>query len=170
MAETIYPQNIISRKGWKKGIEAIDILNNCPNAIIGHWVKGTFDSCVDNSLGEGMERLSEEALPTKDLPNLSCSLLGALYMFENQIRIMPGIQTEVVDTTGAGDIFRAGFAYALAQNYDLEKSITFANIAAGLSTRKLGGASSIPDLTEVNSYMASKYEIKNDNNEQNTAA
>lgn len=88
MAETIYPRNIISRKGWKKGIEAIDILNNCPNAIIGHWVKGTFDSCVDNSLGEGMERLSEEALPTKDLPNLSCSLLGALYMFED-FRFLP---------------------------------------------------------------------------------
>ena len=95
---------------------------------------------------------------------------GALYMNDNQIRVMPGLQVEVKDTTGAGDIFRAGFVYALAQNYDLEKCITFANIVAGLSVKKLGGASSIPELSEANSYLASKYEIKNDNNEQNTNA
>ena len=95
---------------------------------------------------------------------------GALYMIDNQVRIMPGLQVEPKDTTGAGDIFRAGFVFAMAQNYDFEKCITFANIAAGLSTRNLGGASSIPDLTEVNSYMASKYEIKNDNNTQNANA
>ncbi len=95
---------------------------------------------------------------------------GALYMVDNQIRIMPGLQVEVKDTTGAGDIFRAGFVFAMSQHYDLEKCITFANIAAGLSTRSLGGASSIPELAEVNSYLASKYEIKNDNNQQNPNA
>ena len=87
---------------------------------------------------------------------------GAMYMVDNQVRVMPGLQTEVVDTTGAGDIFRAGYVFALAQNYDLEKCITFANIAAGLSTRNLGSTSSIPELSEVNSYLASKYEIKQD--------
>lgn len=83
MTDTIYPRNLISRKGWKKGIEAVDILNNCPDAIIGHWIQGSFDSCMDYSLGEGMERLSEDALPTKNLPNLSCSLLGALFLLEH---------------------------------------------------------------------------------------
>ena len=95
---------------------------------------------------------------------------GALYMIDNQIRVMPGLQVESIDTTGAGDIFRAGFVFAMAQKYDLEKCITFANIAAGLSTKYLGGASSVPELKEVNSYLASKYEIKNDNNEQNANA
>ena len=95
---------------------------------------------------------------------------GALYMIDNQVRVMPGLQVESKDTTGAGDIFRAGFVYALAQKYDMEKCITFANIAAGLSTLNLGGASSVPELKEINTYMASKYAVTNDSNQQNTNA
>lgn len=83
MINTSYPRNLISRKGWKKGIEAIDIINNCPDAIIGHWIKGTRESTLDSSLGQGMERITEEALPSKDIPNFSCNLLGALYYFEH---------------------------------------------------------------------------------------
>lgn len=85
---------------------------------------------------------------------------GALYMVENQIRVMPGLKVDVKDTTGAGDFFRAGFTYALSQRYDIEKCVTFANVIGGLSTRILGGTSSMPDLSEVNSYLVSKYEVK----------
>ena len=85
---------------------------------------------------------------------------GALYMVENQIRVMPGLKVDVKDTTGAGDFFRAGFTYALSQRYDIEKCVTFANVIGGLSTRTLGGSSSMPDLSEVNSYLVSKYEVK----------
>lgn len=83
MADTNYPRNLISRRGWKKGIEAVDIINNCSDAIIGHWIEGTYESCIDLTLGPGMERLKEESLPNKSVPNLSCSLLGALYLYEH---------------------------------------------------------------------------------------
>lgn len=74
---------------------------------------------------------------------------GALYNVGDQIKIMPGIKTEVKDTTGAGDIFHGAFVYGLACNYSLEKTITLANIAGGLSVAKYGGRLSIPSLTEV---------------------
>lgn len=81
---------------------------------------------------------------------------GALYNINNQIRLLPGIKTEVVDPTGAGDIFRGAFVYGLSQGYNIEKSIKIANIASGLSLKKIGGRSSIPEFNIVKEYYESK--------------
>lgn len=82
---------------------------------------------------------------------------GALYCLNNEVKVMPTINVAEVDRTGAGDIFRAAFAYALGKNYDLEKSVRIANIAAGLSTTKVGGNLSIPILSDVIQYYESKF-------------
>ncbi len=74
---------------------------------------------------------------------------GALYCNNKQIKVMPGLKMNAVDTTAAGDIFHGAFVYSLANGFDLEKSVTYANIAAGLSTAKLGGSTSIPTVNEV---------------------
>lgn len=74
---------------------------------------------------------------------------GALYCFNNEVKQMPPLAIAEVDRTGAGDIFRASFAYGIGTGYDIEKSVRIANIAAGLSTGKLGGKDSIPSLSEV---------------------
>ena len=50
---------------------------------------------------------------------LTCSFLAAKY---NKV--------SVIDTTGAGDNFAAGFLYGLAQNFTLEKCATFGNLIA----------------------------------------
>lgn len=88
---------------------------------------------------------------------------GVLYKANNQIKVMPGLQANAVDTTGAGDIFHGAFAYAILQGYDIEKAITFANIAAGLSVTKKGAWLSVPDISEVMPYFNQKYpnEIQN---------
>ena len=82
---------------------------------------------------------------------------GALYSINDQIKVMPGIKTTVVDTTGAGDIFHGAYVYGLACNYNLEKVITYANIAAGLSVSKYGSKLSIPGLNEVINYYNQKF-------------
>lgn len=82
---------------------------------------------------------------------------GALYSIEDQIKVMPGIKMEVKDTTGAGDIFHGAYVYGLACNYPLEKVITYANIAAGISVSNYGGRLSIPALNEVINYYNQKF-------------
>ena len=82
---------------------------------------------------------------------------GALYCIDDQIKVMPGIKTEVRDTTGAGDIFHGAYVYALSCGYDLEKIIRYANIAAGLSVAKYGSRLSIPTLSEVINYYNQKF-------------
>lgn len=81
---------------------------------------------------------------------------GALYQVNNQIKIMPGLKCNVVDTTGAGDTFHGAFVYGLANNFDMEKVITLANIAAGLSVQKMGSRLAIPALSDVLDYYTKK--------------
>lgn len=96
---------------------------------------------------------------------------GCLYRSGNEIKIMPGLKVKAVDTTGAGDIFHGAFTYGLANNFDIEKTITLANIAAGLSVTKIGSRLSIPTLSEVLDYYAKKNNGVNTNaTEQNTQA
>lgn len=83
--------------------------------------------------------------------------MGAMYTVNGEIRIMPGIKTKVVDPSGAGDIFHGAFCYCLANNFDIEKAVTYSNIAAGLSLGKIGGSPSIPTLKEVISYYNQKF-------------
>ena len=62
------------------------------------------------------------------------------------------LKNKVLDTTGAGDAFNGAFAYALSKNLNNKDALTFANKVAGISTTKLGAASSMPTLNEVEEY------------------
>jgi ribokinase len=62
------------------------------------------------------------------------------------------LKDEVVDTTGAGDAFNGAFAVALANELKYKDALIFANKVAGVSTTRLGAASSMPFLTEVEGY------------------
>lgn len=86
---------------------------------------------------------------------------GALYINNNQIKVMPGLKLDVKDTTGCGDVFRAGFIYAIAQGFDIEKAVTFANIAAGLSAGKIGTRDAVPDMSTIMTYFKQKYPDSN---------
>ena len=62
------------------------------------------------------------------------------------------LKDKVVDTTGAGDAFNGAFAVALANELKYKDALIFANKVAGISTTRLGAASSMPFLTEVEGY------------------
>ncbi len=83
--------------------------------------------------------------------------MGAMYQINSEIKVMPTITVKEIDRTSAGDIFDGAFTFALGKKYDLEKCIRVANIAAGLSTTKYGGSSSIPLFSEVTQYYESKF-------------
>ena len=83
---------------------------------------------------------------------------GAMYLDNNQIKVMPGVKTEEVkDSTGAGDIFRAAYVAGLSRGYDFEKIIRISNIAAGLSLKTVGAKASTPLFSDVASYYETKF-------------
>jgi len=55
----------------------------------------------------------------------------------------------VLDTTGAGDAFNGGLAFALSQNKSIKDALNLANKVAGLSTLKLGAGEAMPYLKDL---------------------
>ncbi len=55
----------------------------------------------------------------------------------------------VVDTTGAGDVFHGTFAFGLTLGYDVPENLRFASLVAGLKCRACGGQKAIPYAREL---------------------
>ncbi len=69
--------------------------------------------------------------------------------------LRPAYCVNVVDTTGAGDVFHAGFIHALMQGWTLERQLDFACAAAALNCTASGARGGIRDVEEVHTLMAS---------------
>ncbi|MFI6493344.1 carbohydrate kinase family protein [Streptomyces sp. NPDC050564] len=57
---------------------------------------------------------------------------------------VPALDIDVLDPTGAGDVFGASFVAASLGGWPLEERLRFAVLAAGLSVRRHGGALAAP--------------------------
>ena len=56
---------------------------------------------------------------------------------------------KVLETTGAGDAFNGGFAYALAEGMSLIEAVRFGSATAAISVTRLGTAPSMPFNNEI---------------------
>ena len=80
---------------------------------------------------------------------------GALILTHGNAELIPPIKTnKVVDTTGAGDAFSAGFMYGFIQNQsfkfeDLKRNVRIGNFIAGKCIEKLGARNGIPEEEEI---------------------
>lgn len=76
---------------------------------------------------------------------------GYISEIDGEINVYPAFKLEkpVVDTNAAGDIFHGAFTYAISQGLTYSDSLKFANITAALSTTRVGGRNSCPELEEV---------------------
>jgi len=61
----------------------------------------------------------------------------------------------VVDTTGAGDTFRAGFIYGLLQGWALERQLAFSCAAGALNCMNEGARGGLKPVAEIEALMAS---------------
>jgi sugar/nucleoside kinase (ribokinase family) len=74
---------------------------------------------------------------------------GALACRGGQIVRHPALPVVVVDTTGAGDSFDAGFLYGYLSGWPLERTLALACACGALSTRCAGGTDGQPALPEA---------------------
>jgi sulfofructose kinase len=71
-----------------------------------------------------------------------------------QFHYAPAFRVEPIDTTGAGDIFHAGFIYGLVQGWALPRQLEFACAAAALNCEALGARGGIRTVETIENLMA----------------
>ena len=79
---------------------------------------------------------------------------GAIALDGDTLLTAPGFPVTVVDTTGAGDVFRGGYIYGIVQGWSLDRQLWFANAAAAVSCTKAGAMGGVPTMAEVEDLMA----------------
>jgi sugar/nucleoside kinase (ribokinase family) len=66
---------------------------------------------------------------------------------------LPAYQVEVVDATGAGDSFAAGFIAGVWQGWSLDKTARFASAVGGLCVTGVGASGGVRSLAETIDFM-----------------
>jgi sulfofructose kinase len=105
-------------------------------------------------------RLCGESDPFVSLPAVAsrfgCRLLAATLGAEGvlawdgvRFHYSPAFDLKPVDTTGAGDVFHAAFAYALLRGDELPRSLEFSCAAAGLACMGMGARGGIASLEKI---------------------
>jgi sugar/nucleoside kinase (ribokinase family) len=74
---------------------------------------------------------------------------GAAVQQGGQFLYQPVLPVTVVDTTGAGDSFDAGFVYGHLAGWSLERTLGIATACGACSTRAAGGTAAQPDLEQA---------------------
>lgn len=84
---------------------------------------------------------------------------GAAIIKKDEYISIPGFKVNPVDTTAAGDSFNAGFAFALAEEKELEECVRFGNAVGAISTTAFGAQEAMPSYEEVMRFIKNKNNI-----------
>jgi sulfofructose kinase len=78
---------------------------------------------------------------------------GVLAWDGTQLHHAPAYAVPVIDTTGAGDIFHAGFIYGLFRDWPLERQLDFACAAAAMNCMAIGARGGIASAQAIVDFM-----------------
>jgi len=79
--------------------------------------------------------------------------LGAMLLDGDDLHVEPAFPVKAVDTTGAGDVFRAGFIFGLLNRMTPGDTLRFACAAAAIACSRPGAMESVPTRDEVAGLM-----------------
>jgi sulfofructose kinase len=65
----------------------------------------------------------------------------------------PAFKVDVVDTTGAGDVFHGAYLVGLVRGWDLRRTATFASAVSAIHCTVLGNRKGIPTMEEVEMFL-----------------
>lgn len=78
---------------------------------------------------------------------------GCVWMDNEGAGNCPAYKVDVVDTTGAGDVFHGAFIHGLLRGWDTRRCAEFASAAAGMTCTILGGRDAFDTEREVLDFM-----------------
>ena len=102
----------------------------------------------------GTEKALRKLAKRTRLVVVKCGASGAMSLRDGQIVHSPAFQVNVIDTTGAGDVFNAGFLYArIVEGRTMPDALRFANACGAIAVTTVGGATAPPSAAEVDAFI-----------------
>lgn len=123
---------------------AISIAREVDFPIVSQGFAEEFSS--DGSLEAALRELSG---PHTRMAVVTRGEQGSLALFEGRVLETRAPRVEVIDTTGAGDVFRGGFVWALVRGLSAQNALAQANAMAAASCRGLGAQGALPDAVRT---------------------
>jgi len=80
---------------------------------------------------------------------------GSFFWIDGKIVNIPAFKVDVVDTTGAGDSFHAGFEVAYLESGDILYAARFASAVAAIKCTRIGARAGLPDRRSVLEFLDS---------------
>ena len=65
----------------------------------------------------------------------------------------PAFEVDVVDTTGAGDVFHGAYLAGLLRGWDLRRVAIFSSAVSAIKCTRLGGRAGIPRFDKVLAFL-----------------
>ncbi len=79
---------------------------------------------------------------------------GSYTSTQNESFHTPAFQVDVVDTTGAGDVFHGAYLVGLLHGWDLRSIALFSSAVAGMKCSRLGGRQGIPTFEQTMDFLS----------------
>lgn len=89
----------------------------------------------------------------EELVVLTLGEKGCIVQTKQDKKKFPAFHINALDTTGAGDAFRAGFIYGLLQEWQTNEIVSFASAAAAINCLAFGGQGGLPTLDLVEEFL-----------------
>lgn len=127
-----------------------------PNEVEAEMLAGRIDpsSMRPDSGKQGIDRWAQAQLNAGlKAVVMSIGVYGAVVYDKLGYRSFPGFTIQAVDSTGAGDAFRAGLAVMLAQGRDIDDAVRFANACGALACTVMGAEPSMPRAEAVRRFL-----------------
>jgi len=137
------------RPGIGDLLQQIDVLitaEDFPPALTGY-----------EEVGRALEAMAAE-YPSARVVCATLGEAGSLALCDGREIHTPAFQVDCVDSTGAGDAFRGGFAAGclLMPDADVEDILSYANAVAALNCRALGARGGLPTADEVDQLLCAR--------------
>ncbi len=155
-------------EGAKYALEQAKI-NNIPSVLDADITPEPIDELVQLAdhvafSEPGLEKFTGEADPIKGLKiaqertegkvYVTVGSKGCYWLEDGELKHQSGLKVDVVDTTGAGDVFHGAFAVAVAEKMETRQAVQFSNTVAALKCTKRGGREGIPARDDVDATLS----------------
>jgi len=105
------------------------------------------EDCPAEKALEALSRFGPQAIV------ITLGSRGSVGWNRGELVAQAAFPVEVVDTTGAGDVYHGAYIYGLLRGWDMKKCMRFASATSALKCRAIGARAGIPTLQQVTQFL-----------------